>query len=169
MALSYREIIRTLSSENIESYVPDGVFYSRPVIGLYQDRIADCFFLYYYDAYTNTIGHPFARMAVDSENKSLVFYYPAKEKPFKSSLPENFVSPIKYDETYKKWKNSYERCYEKIRGFAFTSGIADEQRALLMDYWQSFGYITDKELKPFYAELSPEFWKWLKEACTFIN
>jgi hypothetical protein len=163
MEITYREIIGTLTSKNLENYVPDGIYYSKPVIGLYLNKIVDCFFLYYYDFDTKIIYQPYARIAVDSENKTAAYYYHFKEKPFSAILPESFVSAIPYDEAYKSAESSFEFCYGQIRGFAFKSELSQEQKNLLVEYWRAFDATIDRELKPFYIELSPEFWKWLKE------
>jgi hypothetical protein len=163
MGMTYKEITRTLTS--LETYVRSGVFYSEPVIGLFGDKIVDCFFLYSYNAETNVMYPPYGRIAVDSENKTPVYYYHIKEKPFKNSLPENFVSTVSREEEYKKGRRSYESCYEQIRRFAFKTELPQEHKAVLMEYWRAFNVVIDRELKPFYAELSPEFWKWLKETC----
>jgi hypothetical protein len=161
--MTYKTIKGTLSHENIERYVPDGVYYSKAVIGQLQERIVDVFFFFYYDIKTDITCSPYARIAVDSENKTLAYYYAIEEKPFNSHMPKDFVSGIPYDDAYKKWENIYEDCYSKIRDFAFESGLSDTQKTLLQEYKRSFEHIIDKEIQPFYRELSPEFWNWLEK------
>ena len=161
MQITYRDIKRTLSHENIKGYVKEGMYYSKAVIGLSQKKIVDIFFLYYYDIKTDIVCPPFARIAVDSENKTLAYYNDIREKQFNCTMPDNFVSNIPYDNVYKKWENVYEDCYCRIRDFAFEHTLTNTQQSILKEYDQSFDYIIDKEIKPYYIELSPEFWEWM--------
>ena len=166
MQMTYEEITDTLSYGDIRNYVKDGHFFSEAVIGIFQKKIVDVFYLYYFDTKTDIVYPPFARIAVDSAEKTLAYYYKTDKKPFAGVLPDNFVSAKPYDDMYKKCSAVYEDCYCKIREFAFKTGLADEQKDILKDFLQAFDYIIDKELQPFYFELSPEFWEWLaKNAC----
>ena len=159
--MTYDDVSGTLYHENFEDYVKDGTFFSKAVLGLFQDKIVDVFFLYGYDNITKIIYQPVARIAADSSEQTLEYYHKTDEKPFNSTLPENFVSKIPFDETYEKCAEIYGDCYCKIREFAFKSDLTEEQKTILKDYVQAFDYIINDELKPFYYELSPEFWEWL--------
>jgi len=163
--MTYEDIQEVLTQKNFENYVMEGVFYSQTIIDIFQEKTVDVFFLFGYDASTKIIYQPFARIAIDSKEKTLAYYYESDEKPFDITLPEDFISKIPYDETYKEWLDLYGECYCKIREFVFQPNITDEQKIIISDYLQAFDNIIDDELKPFYFELSPEFWEWLKNAC----
>ena len=158
---TYDDIKGSLFHENFEEYIMLGMFFSKAVISLFQDKIIDVFYLYSYDNFTKIVSPPYARIAIDSTENTLAFYYKTDKKPFASTLPENFVSKIPYDETFIKWTAVYEQWYCKIREFAFQENLGDEQKTILKEFLQAFDYIIDKELQPFYFELSPEFWEWL--------
>ena len=159
--MTYDDVSGTLYHENFIDHIMDGTFFSKAVIGLFQDKIIDIFFLHSYDNTSGIIYQPYARIAADSVEQTLVYYHKVDEKPFASTLPEEFVTKIPYDETYENAADVYGDRYCKIREFAFKENPTDEQKTILKEYLQAFDYIIDKELQPFYFELSPEFWEWL--------
>jgi len=163
MNIAYEKIKDVLSHDNISEFVPLGVFYSKAIISLFQDKIVDCFFLYSYNMRTEVVSTPYARIAIDFTNKSLAYYHHVDDKPFMQSIPEDFFSSIIYDDIHKNWQNIYEKYYVEIRNFVFQENISDVQKAVLQDYKSSFEYIIDKEIQPYYYELSPGFWNWLEK------
>jgi len=162
MNITYKKIVNALSHDTIKAFVPLGVFYSKAVISLFQDKVVDCFFLHSYNRSTEIIYPPYARISIDSANKTFAYYH-VDDKPFLHNMPENFISSIICDGTFKNRRNVYEDSYVKIRGFAFQKNISDIQKDILKDYKSSFEYIIDKEIQPYYYELSPGFWNWLEK------
>jgi len=163
MNITYKKIGDVLFHDDIRAFVPLGTFYSKAIITLFQDTKIDCFFLYSYNRHTKIVCPPYARIAIDSTNRSVAYYHYADDKPFVHNMPENFISSNICDDTYKNWINVYENSYAKIRNFAFQENISDVQKVVLKDYKSSFEYIIDKEIQPYYYELSPSFWNWLEK------
>jgi hypothetical protein len=166
--VSYQDVLATLFSDGIRHYVPDGTTHSEPLIGLYQGNIVDCFFLYDCNFDDETVTVPHARLAVDSMNKTLVYYYSTEEKPFECAAHTTKIFTVKeqlYDDTYKSYELMYETSYQEIRSFAFETAISKKQKEIVLKYLRAFNYMTDTIFKPFYIELSPEFFNWIKTAC----
>jgi len=164
MNITYNDIKDFLLDEELNEYIPTGVFYSKAIIGIFENKNTDCFFLYSFDNNSKIINPPFARIAIYSNDGSLAYYSKIDEKPFCSSIPKNYILNIKIDDNFKKNKNIYENRYCQIRDFSFSTNLSSAQKTILLDYKEAFVNIIDEEIQPFYFELSPEFWDWLNKA-----
>jgi len=163
MNITYEKIRDAFFHNNIRAFVRLGIFYAKTIISLSQDKIVDCFFLHNYNMHTKIVYPSYAQIAINSTDKLVAYYHHVDDKPFMHNMLEDFISITICDDTYKYWQNIYENHYAKIRNFAFQENISDVQKAVLQDYKFSFEYIIDKEIQPYYYELSPGFWNWLEK------
>jgi len=164
METTYEKIKKILKHKDIVKYFPEGVSYSKAVPGLYENKKMVCFFLFYYELMENIIYPPYARIVIDIINKSVVYYYHIDEKKFDNIMPEKFISKLVIDDNFKEYKKLYENNFCKVYDFSFQSNLSISQKEILKDYKETFNYIIDDEIKPYYYEISPEFWKWMEES-----
>ena len=162
MDLTYDNIISLLILD-FEEYVPDGVSYSRPVIGQEDGQIVDCFFLYNYDPEKSEFSAPIARLALESYQKRLVYYYSSHERPFgevEATEMLKVVSPYSMEQRLDAGKK-YPDCYMGVREFAFQESLSQDQLSALSEYLNILTILVPVNQKIFYVNLSPAFFEWM--------
>lgn len=139
---------------------------SYPVVGMINGQKVDRFFLY-----PNTASprrkRPFAKFALSAEDGKLLEYLDCSVSDFAVKSGISLVESINYS-TYEKIemrklieiKKEYAENYERIRQFAFTDVISEEQKEILEHHSIFEKQIIGDELIVFYRMLSPEYYEW---------
>ena len=164
--ITYKDAIKTLFLPEIEYLIPDGLGHSLPIFGLNDSTIVDNFFIYSESLDGKTCTPPIARLCIDVQNQKLVHYYDVSEKPFASfSENESEIIELKVEEKdYISIFKKFEVGYAEVRKFAFSLIISNEQKNVLAEYIKSLFDLINPELYSTYIELSPSFFKWVKES-----
>ena len=163
MDIIYNDVIETLFSGEIGKYLPEGIAHSFPIIGMEDERIVDCFFLFSYSHEREQFNSPIARIVIDSYAKELVYYHTAEVEPFESdNEPHSFPLNFKHskDERREALKK-YQESYVLVRKFAFAEKLNSAEHDTLLSYMKAFNVLVAVHQKPFYVALSPTFFEWM--------
>jgi hypothetical protein len=171
MKLTYKDIMTALYTGDAGDYMLDGHACSKPIISRENKRIIDCFFLYCFSPKDKSeeapceysmFDAPFAKLAVDSISKELVYYRDNKTHPseFEDELNSYLLGFSYSDEEIDEALPQYQKTYVLVSEFAFVDEINSEQKEILSRYMKAFEIITQTNMKRFYRELSPEFFEW---------
>jgi hypothetical protein len=163
MTITYNEIIDSLMMGESGKYLPVGLAHSLPIVGKYDNKIIDCFFIFSYSYGRGRFNSPIARLANDSTSKKLIYYYDNRDKPFETdhnslSYPLDFKSS---KDERRKALVKYQEYYIKVREFAFSQELNAEQKATLLEYMRLFSMLIAQSQKRFYIMLSLEFFEWM--------
>lgn len=161
--VGYSDVIKFLFSSRIEKYIPDGLFHSYPIIGRHEGRIVDLFFLYSFKTDLKEYNAPLALLCLDTGNEELVFHLPTAERPFSSELLEKsiYVDDNGQDfQTISALQREYEMLYGEVRRIAYSFALSAEQKSTLYSFLKVFNNLVEASLKPFYFELSKDFFDW---------
>jgi uncharacterized protein YegL len=166
LILQYNDIVKILFTEELSDYYFFyGSAHSRPIMGLEDGKMVDCFYLFAFSRRQSSYTYPFARLAIDPtalDGKRLVYYLTSKEKPFPTGK-EGDLFPLDARHTNEELKEligDYEKLYPRVREFAFRDNLSGEQRETLGKFYRTFGEINDDIQKVFYKDISPEFFAW---------
>lgn len=160
--ITYDKIIKTLFSEDIEEYVPDGTSISHPIFGIYNNRIVDCFLLYAISRDRSMYSIPTARIIIDSEIGKLVLYKTIKEMPFAVFDGTEYFENDKNSISTNNLETEYHSLYEKVRIIAFKEKITNEEKKLLYSFLSTLKNVELKYLQPYLFELGQPFFEWVK-------
>lgn len=162
--LTYDQIYKTLYSEKIEKFVPDGISISHPVLDINEGKIVDCFLLYATSRDFKKYSSPIARIIISPENKKLIEYQTTKEKPFfVYDGIDYYLYDNPYDEnTLRKAEEDFQESYMEIRKIAFKNNITAENKKTIVRNIQSLKIVEYKQLQPFLFELGQPFFLWVK-------
>lgn len=153
--MKYNDIISMLSIDEVHRYVRDGISHSYPVIGLYNDNIIDCFFLYCVSlSDENDAEGPFATLIIDSEKKNLLEYQETNPQILNNSLDCT-------DDEFWKADEDFEKLYPEVRSFAFSKSLTSSQKKLLISFVKTFDVLVNKSFYKIYRELFPDFFEWV--------
>lgn len=158
--MNYEKVISALSAPEISRYVRDGVSHSYPVVGLYDGKIADCFFLYCVSLSDKEYAEaPLYSLKVDSEDGTL--------KVCKETVAQKFNNSLECDdETFWNANGEFEELYPKIRSFAFSKTIDPLQRETLTKFVRTLKVLVNNSFYSIYVELFTEFFNWVDEVGT---
>ena len=157
--MDYEEILSALAVPEINHYVRDEVASSYPVVGLYDGKIVDCYFIYCVPlTEEDNAEGPLAVLIVDSENQKL------NEYSEKESTKIDVISSCD-DENFWKADERFEELYPMVRSFAFSKSISQSQKESLKLFLDTFDMLVSCSLRKIYVELFPDFFEWANEIC----
>lgn len=161
----YDQIFKTLLSEGIEEYVPDGVSISHPVVDFREGRVVDCFLLFSNSRDGSKYTVPTARILIDSAKKELVEFKTTEEKPFSVYDGTDYYTNDLKDqnaEKLQKIEREYQTSYIRIREIAFKENLSTNDREAIVQYIKLLKAIELKNLQPYLFELGQSFFEWAK-------
>lgn len=161
--LSYDQIYKALLSEGIETYVPDGVSISHPVVDLRNGRVIDCFLLFAVSPDGSKYTVPTARILIDSEKKKLLEFHTMQEMPFSVyDGTDYFVNNINDENAVEcqEAERNYQTLYLRMREIAFKETISANDKEAIVRYIKTLRTVELKNLQPYLFELGLNFFEW---------
>lgn len=142
--------------------------FSYPIPRQSGTKMTECFFLYSNQPVTRK-ARPYAWCVVDSKTGCLMQYNRCECCDFAAGLNIPIEQQIDYSAPaqcdYKELRDrqrEFAALYAKLREFAFSDEISDEQRKMLRQYKSLHEQLINPKLTSFYMELSPDFYKWME-------
>ncbi len=160
--LTYSAIIKTLFTDGIEEYVPDGVSVTHPVIFKKNEKVYDAFLIFSIASDGKKYSAPSARIIIDVENRSLIEYTPIKDIRFDVEDNSKYYN-LNTTEFNQEAENDYQESYVFLRKVAFSDSLSEHEKEELVKYLKAFKKVVFNGLQPYIIELSRDFFEWAKK------
>ena len=160
--MTLQQIKSALLQTEFGESLRDGMSYSEPIALPTPDGLIDNFFVYLVDKKEHVYSAPVARLGLFAERKQLAYFVSCTERPF-SAKPDEII-PAEEDSP-NRWSayETYEELFPVVREILFKENCSDDEKAVLIKFSNAFDEFNNKALLPFYTEMAPTYYKWLRE------
>lgn len=158
--MTLQEIKQALLQTSFGEFITGKMRVSEPIPLPTPDGILENFFIYLFDEEDRVFSPPVARVGLFPDRKSMAYFIPCSEKPF-SKKPEELINALGNTETINSAYAKYEELFNLAHPLFFHK-CSPQGSQVLDDYLNALVEVTDPALFPFYIEMAPAFFLWLK-------
>ena len=158
--MTLEQIKQSLFNTSFGDFMLNQTRVSEPIPLPTPDGLLENFFVYLEDDESKTCSGPIARIGLFPEKREIAYFISCTDKPF-SKKPEDSLSISIDDEKVRTSYPKYEMLYNTVRPLFFHE-CSTQEGALVDEYLQALIAVTDPALFPFYIEMAPFFFLWLK-------
>lgn len=157
--MTLEQVKATVTDLDLRDVLKEGLCLSEPILSRTEDLVIDNFFTYGIDYEEKAYTQPLKQFGIDAQNKQVLYV-----KEYSSCKSELIIVPAASWDSYDPGSYSaYSELYGKVRNvFGQISMIASE-KSLLVDYCNALKHQVDEGMWPFYINLYPGFFEWIKE------
>lgn len=158
--MTLQQIKQSLLQTSFGDFLRDQMCISEPIPLPTPAGLIENFFVFLVNKQEKTCSAPIARIGLFPEKQEIAYFIPCTDKPF-SKKPEEILPFSIDDENVRVLYPKYEMLYNTVRPLFFHE-CSPQESALVDEYLQALIAITDPALFPFYIEMAPVFFLWLK-------
>ena len=158
--MTLEQIKQSLIQTNFGDFTLNQTRISEPIPLPTPDGLLENFFVYLENDESKTCSGPVARIGLFPEKREIAYFISCTDKPF-SKKPEDILSISIDDEKVQALYPKYEMLYNTVRPLFFHE-CSPQEGALVDKYLQTLITVTDPALLPFYFEMAPAFFIWIK-------
>ena len=158
--MTLEQVKATVTDLDLRDILKEGLCLSEPILSRNRDLVIDNFFTYGIDYEEKAYTQPLKQFGIDAQNKQVVY---VKEcSPCKSEL--KIVPAASWDFYDPGSYSTYSELYGKVRNVFGQISMTPFEKSVLVDYCKALKHQVDENMWPFYINLYPVFFEWLKES-----